>query len=99
MAARAVVKQAIGNPPSGKNVKSTLRGTDPDMPLPPGTRNGVSAKYLAPFEGDYECLSPDKLALFLVDGKPVDTKGRTRLTAGSHTIIAVAMPHSFAESE
>ena len=99
MAARAVVKQAIGKPPSSQDVKVTFRGADPDVPLPPGTRNGVSAKYLAPFAGDYEFRSPDKLAVFLVDSAPVDTKGRTHLTAGLHTIIAAATPHSFAESE
>ena len=99
MAARAVVKQAIGNPPSGKNVKITLRGVEPGVPLPPGARNGVSARYLAPFDGDYEFRSPDKLALILVDGAPADTKGRTHLTAGTHTLVAAATPHSFAESE
>src|SRR6266852_3955758 len=46
MAARAVVKQALGTPPSGKDVKMTLRGVEPGVPLPPGARNGVSAKYL-----------------------------------------------------
>jgi mono/diheme cytochrome c family protein len=99
MAARAVVKQAIGTPPSSKDVKMTLGGVDPGVPLPPGARNGVSAKYLAPFEGDYEFRSPNKLAVFTVDGAPVDTKGRIHLTAGVHTLIAAAAPHSFAESE
>jgi mono/diheme cytochrome c family protein len=99
MAARAVVKQAIGTPPSGKDVKMTLRGVEPGVPLPPGARNGVSAKYLAPFEGDYEFRAQDNLPVFTVDGAPVDTKGRTHLSAGFHTIIAAAKPHSFAESE
>jgi mono/diheme cytochrome c family protein len=99
MAARAVVKQAIGTPPSGKDVKMTLRGIDPSVPLPPGARNGVSAKYLAPFEGDYELRPQGNLPVFTVDGVPVDTKGRTHLTAGYHTIVAAAAPHSFAESE
>ena len=99
MAARAVVKQAIGTAPSGKDAKMTLRGVEPGVPLPPGARNGVSAKYLAPFEGDYEFRAQDNLPVFTVDGAPVDTKGRTHLTAGFHTIIAAAKPHSFAESE
>ena len=103
MAARAVVKQAIGTPPSGKDVKVTLRGVEPGVPLPPGARNGVSAKFLAAFEGDYELRSQGNLPVFTVDGKPVDTlldnQGRTHLTAGLHALVAAAMPHSFAESE
>jgi mono/diheme cytochrome c family protein len=99
MAARAVVKQAIGTPPSGKDVKVTLRGVEPAAPLPPGARSGVSAKFLAPFEGDYELRSQGNLPVFTVDGKPVNTKGRTHLTAGVHTLVAAAMPRSFAESE
>ncbi len=99
MAARAVIKQAIGTPPSGKNVTTTLRGVEPGVPPPPGARNSVSAKYLAPFEGDYEFRSQGNLPVFTVDGAPVDTKGRTHLTAGLHTLVAAAMPHSFAESE
>ncbi|MBA0088104.1 MAG: DUF1587 domain-containing protein, partial [Acidobacteria bacterium Pan2503] len=54
MAARAVAKQAIGTPFTGKDVKRTLRGIDPTVPLPPGARGGISAKYVAPYEGDYE---------------------------------------------
>jgi mono/diheme cytochrome c family protein len=99
MAARAVVKQAVGNPPSSKDVKMTLRGVEPGVPLPPGARNGVSAKYLAQFEGDYELRPQGNLAVFTVDGAPVDTKGRTHLTAGIHTVVAAAAPHSLAESE
>lgn len=99
MAARAVVKQAVGNPPSSKDVKMTLRGVEPGVPLPPGARNGVSARYLAQFEGDYELRSQGNLAVFTVDGTPVDTKGRTHLTAGIHTVVAAAAPHSLAESE
>jgi mono/diheme cytochrome c family protein len=99
MAARAVVKQAVGNPPSSKDVKMTLRGVEPGVPLPPGARNGVSAKYLAQFEGDYEIRPQGNLAVFTVDGAPVDTKGRTHLTAGIHTVVAAAAPHSLAESE
>ena len=99
MAARAVVKQAIGTPPSGKEVKMTLRGVEPGVPLPPGAHNGISAKYLAPFEGDYEFRAQGNLPVFTVDGAPVDTTGRTHLTAGIHTLVAAAMPHSLAESE
>jgi mono/diheme cytochrome c family protein len=99
MAARAVVKRAIGTPPSAKDVKVTLRGVEPGVHLPPGARSGVSARFLAPFEGDYELRSQGNLPVFTVDGKPVDTKSRTHLTAGLHTLVAAAAPHSFAEGE
>jgi len=33
---------------------TALRGTDPNIPLPPGARGGVTAQFLAPYEGDYE---------------------------------------------
>jgi hypothetical protein len=99
MAARAVVKQAIGTPLTGKEVKITLRGQDPGIPLPPGARTGITAHYQAPYEGDYELRATGNPVVFEVDGAAVDSKGRTRLTAGPHTIVAASAPHSFAESE
>src|SRR5215472_2686221 len=41
MAARAVAKQAIGTPLTGKEVKTTFRGTTTEVPLPPGARGGI----------------------------------------------------------
>ena len=99
MAARAVAKQAIGTPLTGKEVKTTFRGTDPTIPLPPGARGGISAQFIAHYEGDYEFRATANPALFTVDETPVDTKGRTHLTAGRHTILAANAPHSFIESE
>jgi hypothetical protein len=99
MAARAVVRQAIGKPVSNKEVKTTLRGTDPTIPLPPGARGGITAKYLAPFEGDYELRTAGNPAVFTVDGAPVDSKGRTHLSAGTHSIVAASAARSFIESE
>ena len=99
MAARAVVKQAIGTPLTGKEVKTTLRGIDASVPLPPGARSGVTAQYLAPYEGDYELRATGNPAVFTVDGAPVDTKGRTHLKAGLHTIVAATSERSFVESE
>ncbi|HLI83259.1 MAG TPA: DUF1592 domain-containing protein [Bryobacteraceae bacterium] len=99
MAARAVVKQAIGKPPAPKETKTGLHGVDPTVPLPPGARAGVTGKFLAQYEGDYEFRAPFDPVVFTVDGAPVDSKGRTHLTAGEHTIVAAAKPHSFAESE
>ncbi len=99
MAARAVSKQAIGTAPSNKEVKTTLRGMDASVPLPPGAHSGITAKYLAPYEGDYELRATGNPIVFTVDGDKVDTAGRTHLTAGLHTIIAANSGHSFAESE
>jgi hypothetical protein len=99
MAARAVVKQAIGTPLTNKEVKTTLRGTDANVPLPPGARSGVTAQYLASYEGDYELRATGNPAVFTVDGAPVDTKGRTHLKAGLHAVVAAAPERSFVESE
>ena len=99
MGARAVVKQAIGTAPTGKEAKTTLRGVDPSLPLPPGARSGVTAQFLAPYEGDYELRAAGNPAVFTVDGASVDNKGRTHLKAGLHTIVEANAAHSFAESE
>ncbi len=99
MAARAVARQAIGTPPAAKEVKTVLRGTDADVPLPPGARGGITAQFLAPFEGDYEIRATNNPAVFTVDGAVVDTKGRTHLKAGLHTILSANAGHSFVESE
>ena len=100
MAARAVVHQAIGKPLSDKETKTTLRSLDPKVPLPPGARGGVTAEYVAPYEGDYELrITGTPATVFTVDGAVVDTNGRTHLKAGPHRIIAANAGHSLAESE
>ena len=99
MAARAVVKQAVGTPLTGKEAKTTLRGMDPSVPLPPGSRGGIAAQYLAPYEGDYELRAGGNPAVFTVDGANVDAQGRTHLKAGLHTIVAANPARSFVESE
>jgi Protein of unknown function (DUF1592)/Protein of unknown function (DUF1588)/Protein of unknown function (DUF1585)/Protein of unknown function (DUF1587)/Protein of unknown function (DUF1595) len=99
MAARAVVKQAIGTPLTGKDVKITLRGIDPDVPLPPGARGGITARYLAPYEADYELRAAGRPAVFTVDGVKVDTQGRNHLSAGPHTIVLANAGRSLIESE
>lgn len=100
MAARAVVHQAIGTPLSDKETKTTLRSLDAKVPLPPGARGGVTAEYVAPYEGDYELrITGTPATVFTVDGAVVDTSGRTHLKAGPHTIIAANAGHSLAESE
>jgi mono/diheme cytochrome c family protein len=99
MAARAVARQAIGTPPGAKEAKLTLRGIDADVPLPPGARGGITAHFLAPYEGDYELRAANNPAVFTVDGANADIKGRTHLKAGVHTIVAANAGRSFAESE
>jgi hypothetical protein len=99
LAARAVARQAVGTPLTAKEEKATLRGIDPSVPLPPGARGGVTARYVFPFEGDYELRATGNPALFTVDGVKVDTKGRTHLKAGPHSIVAAGAGHSLVESE
>lgn len=99
MAARAVVRQAIGTPLTNKEAKTALHGEDPEVPLPPGARGGITAKFLAPYEGDYELRATNNPAVFTVDGANIDAKGRTHLKAGEHTIIAANAGHSLIESE
>jgi len=99
MAARAVVKKAVGTPPTGKEATTTIRGIDSIVPLPPGARTGITARYSFPYEGDYELRAAGNPAVFTVDGKMIDAKGRTHLTAGFHSIVAANPAHSFVESE
>jgi hypothetical protein len=99
MAARAVVKQAIGTPLSNKEVRATLRGVDPGIPLPPGARSGVAVRHLFPYEGDYELRAGGNPAVFTLDGVKVDTTGRTHVTAGYHTVVVASPGRSFVESE
>ncbi len=52
-AARAVTKQAIGEPPPTTAVRMTLRGGTTDGTVPLGTR-GTIYEQLFPFDGEYE---------------------------------------------
>ena len=99
LAARAVARQAVGGAQSNKAEKSTLKGVSDSVPLPPGARGGVTATYLFPYEGDYDLRAVGNPALFTVDGVSIDTRGRTHLKAGAHSIVAAYAGRSFAESE
>ena len=99
MAARAMAKQAVGTPVPEGETRLTVRGVDASIPLPPGARAGVTGKFLAPFDADYEIRTVGTPALFTVDGQPVDTSARTHLTAGYHTVIVANAGHSLVESE
>jgi len=99
MAARALARQAVGASAPDGPAKTTLRGLDASIPLPPGARGGVTGKFLAPFDGSYEIRTTGAPALFAVDGRMVDTKGRTHLTAGTHDVVMAGAGRSLVESE
>jgi mono/diheme cytochrome c family protein len=99
LAARSVVKKAVGTPFTGTEVKSTVRGIDASVPLPPGARGGITARFLFPYEGDYEIRATGNPAVFTVDGKSIDPQSRTHLTAGFHSIVAANAARSFVENE
>jgi cytochrome c553 len=99
MAARALAKQAVGTPAAGAEAKTTLRGVSPGVSLPPGARAGVTGSFLAPFEGDYEIRAVGNAVLFTIDGRTADTRGRTHLTAGDHTVVMASLGRSLVESE
>jgi hypothetical protein len=99
MAARALAKQAVGTPAAGAEARTTLRGVDAAVPLPPGARAGVTGRFLATFQGDYEIRAVGSAALFTIDGRTADTRGRTHLTAGDHTVVMASVGRSLVESE
>jgi len=99
MAARALAKRAVGTSVSEGQTRTTLRGLDADVLLPPGARAGVTGRFLAPFEGDYEIRTTGSPALFTVDGRMVNTQGRSHLTAGDHTVVMATLGRSLVESE
>ena len=99
LAARAVARQAVGTPRTSKPEKTTLRGVDENVPLPPGAGGGVTATYLFPYAGDYELRATGHPTLFTIDGMDADATGRTHLKAGMHSIVAAYGGRSFAESE
>ena len=99
MAARALAKQAVGTPVLAAETRSTLRGVDAGIPFPPGARAGVTGRFLATFEGDYEIRGVGSPAVFTIDGLAVDTRGRMHLTAGDHTVIMASVGRGLVESE
>jgi mono/diheme cytochrome c family protein len=99
MAARAMAKQAVGTPAVAAETRTTVRGVDAGIPLPPGARAGVTGRFLAHFEGDYEIRTAGSPAVFTIDGRAVDARGRMHLTAGDHTVIMASTGRSLVESE
>jgi len=99
MAARAMAKQAVGMPVAEGETRATLRGVDASIPLPPGARGGVTGRFLAPYDADYEIRTAGTPAVFTVDGQAVDANARTHLTAGYHTVMMATAGRSLVESE
>ena len=99
MAARAMAKQAVGTPVPEGDTRTTVRGVDAAIPLPPGARTGVTGKFLAPFDADYEIRAAGAPAVFTVDGQAVDVNARTHLTAGYHEVILANASRGLVESE
>jgi hypothetical protein len=99
MAARALAKQAVGTPVAEGETRTAVRGVDAKIPLPPGARTGVTGKFLTPFDADYEIRTAGTPAIFTVDGQAVDTKARTHLTAGYHTVLMANASRGVVESE
>ena len=99
MAARAMAKQAVGAPAQSTEARTTLRGVNAGVSLPPGARVGVTGRFLAPFEGDYEIRATGNPVVFTIDGRPVDTNGRMHLSAGDHSVVLATIGRSLVESE
>jgi hypothetical protein len=101
-AARAVSRQAISYPPPTEPVKAVLHGepADPEN-LPIGTRGGIVAQYLFPYDGDYQFDITGPNRIFTIDGLPVSLAGGgfVNVKAGVHQLGLTAPAHSFAEPE
>src|SRR5580704_4331330 len=99
-AARAVSRLAISHPAPSEPVKAVLHGepADPES-LPLGAQGGIVAKYLFPFDGDYQFDITGPNRILTVDGLPVSTNGFVQVKAGVHQLGLTAPAHSFAEPE
>src|SRR5262249_43961073 len=103
-AARAVSRQAIGDPPATEPVRTTVRGGviegDPFTggAVPLGTQPGLVAEHLFPADGEYE-IRGNGGGLLTVDGVKIPATGRIALKAGIHKIGSANPQRSFVESE
>lgn len=98
-AARAVSRQAVGNPPPSAPVHVLLR--DPATPdeLPLGTRGGYAANHLFPADGEYEFSVAGGATILTLDGAKIAQNSRIPVKAGFHKVVATSPARSFAESE
>jgi mono/diheme cytochrome c family protein len=101
MAARAVTRQAVGDPPPSEPVKAILRaGTaDPHETLPLGTRGGILVEHLFPADGEYEFKVTGTASILTLDGAKISPTGRIAVKAGPHKVGLTSVAHSFVESE
>jgi Protein of unknown function (DUF1592)/Protein of unknown function (DUF1588)/Protein of unknown function (DUF1585)/Protein of unknown function (DUF1587)/Protein of unknown function (DUF1595)/Planctomycete cytochrome C len=99
-AAREVSRLAISHPAPSEPVKAVLHGepADPES-LPLGAQGGIVAKYLFPYDGDYDFTITGPNRILTIDGLPVSTNGFVHVTAGVHQLGLTAPAHSFAEPE
>src|SRR5439155_2955940 len=102
-AARAVSRQAVGEPPSSMPARTLRRGTldqNPYVPggLPLGTQPAMLSEYLFPADGEYE-FRVNGAAVVTVDGAKVATTGRVAIKAGTHKVGLATPMRSFIESE
>ena len=99
-AAREVSRLAISHPPPTEPVKAALHGQPADPKnLPLGTRGGIVAEYLFPYDGDYDFNFTGLNRILTIDGLPVSTNSFVHVKAGLHHLGLTAPAHSFAEPE
>jgi mono/diheme cytochrome c family protein len=102
-AARAVSRQAVGNPPPSKPVATLLRGALDQNPygdggLPLGLQPGMLVEHLFPADAEYE-FRVNGAAVVTLDGVKIPTTGRVQVKAGVHKVGLATAPRSLVESE
>src|SRR5206468_1598544 len=102
-AARAVARQAMGEPPSTNVPRVLLRGNSDQNPfieggLPIGTQPLMLTDHLFPADAEYE-FRINGAALVFVDGAKVATTGRVPVKGGVHKVGLATAQRSFIESE
>ena len=102
-AARAVSRQAVGEPMAAAPPRVLLRGgveTNPFVEggLPLGTQPVMLAEHVFPADGEYE-FRINGAAIVTLDGAKVGTTGRVAVKAGPHKVGLATPPRSFIEGE
>jgi hypothetical protein len=102
-AARAVSRQAVGDPPPAGPTRVLLRGNlnrDPFVEggLPLGLQPGMLVEHLFPADAEYE-LRVNGDAVVTLDGVKVATTGRVSVKAGTHKVGLAIPARSLVESE
>src|SRR5205823_12148237 len=102
-AARAVSRQAVGEPAPAVPAPVILRGTVDQDPygkrgLPLGTQPGMLVDYLFPGDGEYE-FRINGTAVVTLDGVTIPTAGRVAVKSGTHKVGLATVPRSYIESD